>query len=147
MFKMSIEQQFSLFLYLCILGLITGFVFDFYKAWSKAFHFSRRAIFLVDLCFCLFLALALFCLLLHANRGEVRLYTFMALLIGILSYFNFISPYLYPKYIALSQNIKSFKKRIMKRVRFWQESVNKKRTLYRERGYCARLKRMFRKED
>jgi len=145
MFRMSIEQQISLFLYLCILGLVTGFVFDLYRAWIKVFHLSRKKIFFVDLCSCLFLSLVMFYLLLHANRGEVRLYTFMALLIGILLYFNFISPCLYPKLIALSQSIKLSKKGAAKRVRLWQESVNKKGILYR--GCYARLKRIFRKED
>lgn len=145
MLKMSIEQQFRLFLYLCAFGLTAGFFFDFFKAWSKVFNFSRKTTFLVDFCFCLISALSFFYLLLCTNRGEIRFYTFTALLIGVLLYYNFGSTYFYKEFLALFQNIKCFGKNISKKARSWQESIRKRRTVYKDRLAC--WKRFFRKED
>ncbi len=142
---MSIEQQFLLLLYLCVFGLVIGLIFDFFKAWAKVFDFSRKIVFWMDFLFCLLFALILFYLLLLANRGEVRFYTFLALAGGIILYYGFASPYLHAHFLVFFQAIKLFKAKISKIVRSWQDLVNKKRIVYR--GYYDGWKRFFRKED
>ncbi len=129
MVKMPIEQQLWLFLYLCILGLIGGLIFDFFKAWRITYNISRRATVFLDLTICLFLALSFYYLLLCSNRGEVRFYSFIALLVGIILYFAFGSSFLLRKFMALFQTLKILEKKIAKTIRSWQELVNKNRTI------------------
>lgn len=142
---MSIGQQFLFLLYLCVFGLVVGITLDFFKAWVKVYDFPRKIVFIVDFLFWLLLAFLLFYLLLIINRGEVRLYTFLALLSGIILYFNFGSPYLHNRYLSFFRTIKYISEKITKTVRSWQDLLSKKRTVYKCR--YNRWKSNFRKED
>lgn len=142
---MSVGQQFLFLLYLCMFGLAVGIILDFFKAWVKVYDFSRKAVFWVDFLFCLLFAFLLFYLLLIINRGEVRFYTFLALLSGIIIYFNFGSSYLHSNFLVFFRAIKFISEKINNTICSWQDLLNKKRIIYRDRYH--RWKRFFRKEE
>jgi spore cortex biosynthesis protein YabQ len=145
MVEMSIGQQFLFLLYLGVFGLAVGIILDFFKAWMKVFNFSRKTVFFMDFLFCLLFAFLLFHLLLIINRGEVRLYTFLALLTGIILYYNFGSPFLHNCFLRFFRTTKKIIERITKTVLSWQDLLNKKRTIYKDR--YNRWKSSFRKEE
>ena len=133
MFEMPVEQQFLFLLYLGVFGLVIGMVFDFYLAWARVFNFSRKKIFLLDFLFCLFCAFIFFYLLFTTNRGLVRLYTFLASACGLVLYLYFGHPRLYSLFLTFFRSVKLCSEKIIKTVNFWQDLLNKKRTVYR--GY------------
>lgn len=133
MLGISIEQQFSVFLNFCLIGMIIGFVFELFRAFGKVFQFRRRAFFFVDLFLCLLATFYICFALFLWNYGEVRFYIFLALILGMILYYLIISRYIY-KYLILT----------FKFVRSMQDFINEKRIICIR--LCYGLKKYFLKE-
>ncbi|CAI6084690.1 spore cortex biosynthesis protein YabQ [Cohnella sp. JJ-181] len=74
---------------LCGLGM--GTVFDIYRAAAARLRFRRWLLPLIDLLYWIAATLIVFRILLGVNYGEVRLYVFLGIGIGVTAYFGLFS--------------------------------------------------------
>lgn len=86
-----ISQQFTTFGLTITLGFFIGILFDVYRVFSHSLHPSRIIIQIMDLLFWTGLSGLVFIVLFLGNRGEVRVYVFIGLLIGVFFYFRWLS--------------------------------------------------------
>lgn len=94
---MTLSMQFySFFLTVCI-GFVIGVIFDLYRVVLGLLHPRKVATNLGDFFFWVFITIVVFVLLMFGNWGEVRLYVFLGLFLGLIAYLKLLS-----KYIILS---------------------------------------------
>jgi spore cortex biosynthesis protein YabQ len=72
-------------------GVALGLLFDTYRVLSGEFRFPRWIIPPLDLLYWAVGTLAVFRILFLSNGGEVRLYVFLAMMIGVSFYFGLLS--------------------------------------------------------
>jgi len=72
-------------------GLVMGMAFDVYRVASHRFHVARWILPAIDVAFWAAATLGVFAVLLASNQGEVRLYVFLGLGIGVTGYFGLLS--------------------------------------------------------
>ncbi|WP_199623993.1 spore cortex biosynthesis protein YabQ [Paenibacillus alkalitolerans] len=89
---MSLNVQFLTLATMAVSGAGLGLLFDTYRVLSGEFRFPRWLIPPLDLLYWFAGTLAVFRVLYESNGGEVRLYVFLALLIGVSFYFGLLSP-------------------------------------------------------
>jgi spore cortex biosynthesis protein YabQ len=77
------------FMMMC--GLVMGLVFDVYRVASHRFHVARWLLPALDLVYWAAATLGVFGILLGNNEGEVRMYVFLGLGIGVTGYFGLLS--------------------------------------------------------
>lgn len=68
-------------------GVAMGVVFDSYRVLSIRFHFARWSVHMLDVLYWVASALFIFRVLYASNRGELRFYVFLGLLLGVWLYF------------------------------------------------------------
>ncbi|MGI6319339.1 MAG: spore cortex biosynthesis protein YabQ [Dethiobacteria bacterium] len=123
MFGLPVEQQLMVFLYFYAAGLITGLVFDFFKASAKVFNFSKRIVFFLDLILCLLASFIVYYVLFLLNYGEVRLFVFLALLSGLLFYYLIISGFIYRNLLVIFRALRSIIYKILKLFNILQDFI------------------------
>ena len=123
MFGLPVEQQLMVFLYFYAAGLITGLVFDFFKAFAKVFNFSKRIVFFLDLILCLLASFIVYYVLFLLNYGEVRLFVFLALLSGLLFYYLIISGFIYRNLLVIFRALRSIIYKILKLFNILQDFI------------------------
>lgn len=138
------DQQFIIFLNFGLIGIVIGFVFEFFRSFGKVFHFKRMTVFFVDLFLCLLSAFFIYIALFIWNYGEVRFFIFLALTLGIVLYYLIISPYIYKHLILTFKFIRFIILKIIKWKNALQDFINKKRIICIR--HCYRLKNYFLKE-
>lgn len=124
MFGLPVEQQLLVFLYFIAVGLITGLIFDFFKAFAKVFSFSRRIIFFMDLILCLLAALIIYQILYLLNYGEVRLFVFIALVFGMFFYYLVLSVFMYRNLLIIFRALRSIIFKILKLLNILQDFLH-----------------------
>jgi spore cortex biosynthesis protein YabQ len=72
-------------------GMVMGTVFDFYRVASHRFRIPRWLLPALDIAFWAAATLGVFSVLLDNNHGEVRMYVFLGLGIGVTGYFGMFS--------------------------------------------------------
>jgi spore cortex biosynthesis protein YabQ len=72
-------------------GLVMGTVFDVYRVASHRFHVARWLLPALDVVYWAAATLSVFSILLGSNEGEVRMYVFLGLGIGVTGYFGLFS--------------------------------------------------------
>ena len=72
-------------------GIAMGLVFDVYRVASHRFHVARWLLPALDVVYWAAATLGIFSILLGSNEGEVRLYVFLGLGIGVTGYFGLFS--------------------------------------------------------
>jgi spore cortex biosynthesis protein YabQ len=72
-------------------GLVMGLAFDVYRVASHRFHVARWLLPALDAAYWAAATLGVFAVLLGSNHGEVRLYVFLGLGIGVTGYFGLFS--------------------------------------------------------
>ncbi|NQS75748.1 MAG: spore cortex biosynthesis protein YabQ [Peptococcaceae bacterium] len=87
----SLLSQARAFFMIIAIGIIAAVGFDYYRAVRRAFKLKRAGIFLGDIIFWLVTTVIVFTLLILANWGEMRLYVFLGLGLGVLLYFCLFS--------------------------------------------------------
>ncbi len=127
MLEPAVEQQLLVFLCICFLGFMIGVFFDLLRAWGKVFNISPRSFFVADFLFCVLAMLAVYITLFFINRGEVRLYVFLALLVGLIVYYLFCSRYVYKQYLFFFKMYRALSKKMSKLKVAWQEYCSKRR--------------------
>lgn len=68
-----------------------GAVFDVYRVASHRFHVARWLLPALDIVYWAAATFAVFAILLSSNQGEVRMYVFLGLGIGVTGYFGLLS--------------------------------------------------------
>ncbi|RXZ79286.1 spore cortex biosynthesis protein YabQ [Paenibacillaceae bacterium] len=84
---MNLEVQFWTLLTMLFTGFCMGAAFDVYRVVSSRLQIGRLWIPVLDLLYWLAATIVVFHVLSNSNEGEVRLYVFIGLLIGIAFYF------------------------------------------------------------
>jgi spore cortex biosynthesis protein YabQ len=79
--------------WMVVCGLTMGLVFDLYRVVSRKFRIPRWLLPALDLVYWAAATLGVFKVLLGHNHGEVRLYVFLGLGIGVTGYFGLFSPW------------------------------------------------------
>jgi spore cortex biosynthesis protein YabQ len=87
----SLNVQFVTLASMALSGAGLGLLFDTYRVLSGEFRFPRWLIPPLDLLYWFASTLAVFRALYASNGGEVRLYVFIAILIGVSFYFGLLS--------------------------------------------------------
>lgn len=75
-------------------GLIMGMAFDVYRVASHRYQVARWLLPALDLAFWAAATLTVFGILLRNNEGEVRMYVFLGLGIGVTGYFGLFSQWI-----------------------------------------------------
>jgi len=86
-----VEAQFNALIAMTLFGIFMGIVFDTYREIRYYFKFKPITTNVWDLIVWLILLVLAYAVLLRINYGEVRLYIFMAIALGLLIYFRFFS--------------------------------------------------------
>lgn len=74
-------------------GWLLGIVFDGYRVISRPFKLNRFTFSILDIVFWLFATVLVFRMLYLSNYGELRLFIFIGLLLGLWFYYQFVSVY------------------------------------------------------
>jgi spore cortex biosynthesis protein YabQ len=83
----SVALQGQTFVVLCLGGLLVGFLFDLYTAFRTVFRLQRGLLTNIgDLVYWLIVTVVVYVLLFITNGGEVRLYMFVGVVLGIWIY-------------------------------------------------------------
>lgn len=86
-----INVQIYYFLSTVIAGIAVGIMFDAYRIITGVNNINRIVLAISDLLFWVLCAMIIFVFFLYSNNGDLRLYTFIGLLLGILFYFKLAS--------------------------------------------------------
>lgn len=88
---MSLEVQFVTMGYMFGSGLILGILYDIYRVLSLRLRLPRWIIPLIDIIYWVVATVIVFCLLYYSNLGQVRVFIFVAMLLGVTFYFVLLS--------------------------------------------------------
>ena len=86
-----IYTQLQLFLIFTINGLLIGLLFDFFRILRRAIKTSDFITYIEDALFWILTGFIILYSIFIYNNGEIRLFMFLAMIVGILIYWIFIS--------------------------------------------------------
>ncbi|MBW5449029.1 spore cortex biosynthesis protein YabQ [Cohnella sp. CFH 77786] len=89
---MNAASQWTTIGWMVLCGASMGFVFDLYRVIAYRFRIPRWLLPVMDVVYWAAATLGVFGVLLRHNHGEVRLYVFLGLGIGVTGYFGLLSP-------------------------------------------------------
>ena len=110
-----INNQAQLFLVFIINGIIIGILFDFFRILRKSFKTNDLSTYIEDFLFWILTGFSILFTLFKFNNGEIRLYMFFAIAIGILLYMLIFSSHI----IKINVSIITFLKKIFKKLLFY----------------------------
>ncbi|MCK8827511.1 spore cortex biosynthesis protein YabQ [Natroniella acetigena] len=114
----SLRLQLFTFINMMLVGVIIGIIFDFYRVLRGSFNPSRIITDVFDLFFSLVATLLVFLGLIYSNRGEVRIYIFVAVIIGEIIYYLTISQFFIKFFRRLIRSIFCLYNKLKKTVVF-----------------------------
>jgi spore cortex biosynthesis protein YabQ len=89
----SVSSQFNLLIFSLLAGVITGVIFDLYRA-LRGFEDPNMIItFIEDILFWIFTSIIIFIFLLHTSFAYMRGYVYISIAMGIILYMSFVSKY------------------------------------------------------
>jgi len=106
-----ITQLYSLFIF-TISGIIIGLFFDVFRVFRKSFKTSDIVTYLQDIIFWICTGLFILFVLFKFNNGQIRSYTIIGLITGVLIYMFTISKY----FIKINVKILTFFKNIILKI-------------------------------
>ena len=104
-----IENQFFLFLIFIVNGILIGILFDFFRILRKSFKTNDFFTYLEDIIFWIITGIILLYSIFTFNNGEIRLFMFIGVLVGIILYILSISSFI----IKINVTILTFFKNII----------------------------------
>ena len=110
-----INNQAQLFLVFIINGIIIGILFDFFRILRKSFKTNDITTYIEDFLFWILTGFSILFTLFKFNNGEIRLYMFFAIAIGILLYMLIFSSYI----IKINVSIIIILKKIVKKILYY----------------------------
>lgn len=105
-------NQFYLLCVFIISGLIIGTFFDLFRILRKSFKTPDIVTYMEDILFWILTGIFLLYTIFHFSLGEIRLYMFISLGIGLIMYFLIISKY----FISLNVKIIDIIKNIIEKI-------------------------------
>ena len=108
---MVINQAY-LFLIFIINGIIIGVLFDFFRILRKTFKTKDIITYLQDILFWILTGFIILYSTFTFNNGEIRIFMFVAILIGVVAYMTLISSYV----IKINVTIINFVKNIIQKI-------------------------------
>ena len=104
---MAINQAY-LFLIFVLDGFIIGLLFDFFRILRKTFKTSDIITYIQDILFWILTGLVVLYSIFIFNNGEMRIYIFLGILIGIVLYILLLSKYIIKINVFIINKIKWF---------------------------------------
>lgn len=104
-----ITNQSYLFLIFCINGIIIGLLFDFFRILRRSFKTHDIVTYIQDVLFWILTGVILLYSIFTFNNGEIRLFMFLGIALGIIFYMLCISSYI----IKINVTIINFFKNII----------------------------------
>ena len=104
-----VTNQAYLFLIFIANGIVIGIIFDFFRILRKTFKTSDFITYLEDLLFWILTGIIILYSIFTFNNGEIRLYMFLAIGIGVITYILLFSSYV----IKINVTIINFLKNII----------------------------------
>ena len=108
-----ITNQAYLFLIFTINGIVIGLLFDFFRILRKSFKTKDFVTYLEDIIFWILTGTILLYSIFIFNNGEIRLYMFLGIFLGISFYMLLISNYVIKINVAIILFIKKIIKQII----------------------------------
>lgn len=88
-----INNQAKLFLIFITNGILIGILFDFFRILRKSFKTKDIITYIEDFLFWIFTGIIILYTIFIFNNGEIRLYMFLAISVGIIFYIIMLSSY------------------------------------------------------
>ena len=110
-----INNQAQLFLVFIVNGIIIGIFFDFFRILRKSFKTNDLITYIEDFLFWILTGFSILFTVFKFNNGEIRLYMFFAITIGILLYMIIFSSY----FIKLNVTIIICFKKLIQKIFFY----------------------------
>lgn len=82
-----------LFVVFCLLGILCALIYDTFRISERFAHSTFFVAILKDILFWLVVTVLMIAICLKFNNGEIRLFMFIGVFIGALTYFNTLSKY------------------------------------------------------
>ena len=108
MYANNFEQLIS-FIYFIIVGVVLSIIFDIFRILRRTIKTSDIITNIQDVLFCIITGITILFSIFYFNNGELRLYVFLGMIIGITFYMLFISKY----FIKLNVTIINFIKKVL----------------------------------
>jgi len=83
--------QVEAFLLTMILGVLTGFILQYYQLLIRIAGIKKYGLYMLDIIFWIFMIVMVFMGMLYINQGEMRSYVLIALIIGAIIYYQLMS--------------------------------------------------------
>ena len=81
-----VENQAYLFLVFSLTGVIIGLLFDFFRVLRKSFKTSDIITYIEDILFWILTGILILFSIWYFNNGEIRLFMFFGIIIGVMIY-------------------------------------------------------------
>lgn len=88
---LSLLIQAKLLVYSLLAGILTGFIFDFYRTFRGFENIHKVFIIIEDILFWLLASIIIFVFLLYTNQAIIGLYVYLWMAIGIYIYLKLVS--------------------------------------------------------
>ena len=105
MYANNFEQLIS-FIYFIIIGVILSIIFDIFRILRRTMKTSDIVTNIQDILFCIISGIIILLSIFMFNNGELRLYIFIGISIGVILYMIFISKYFIKFNVAIINLIK-----------------------------------------
>lgn len=112
-----INSQLYLFLIFAVDGIIIGFLFDFFRILRKAVKTPDVITYIEDILFWILTGLLILYSIFTYNNGEIRLFMFLAIVLGILLYVIILSKFVIKLNLIIIDFIKKIFSLIFKFIR------------------------------
>lgn len=109
----TITQLYTLFIF-TISGIIIGLFFDIFRIFRRSFKTSDLVTYLQDTIFWICTGIFILFILFEFNNGQIRSYTIIGLVVGIIVYMFTISKY----FIKINVKIITFFKNVISKILF-----------------------------
>ena len=120
-----VGNQIQLFFIFIINGLLIGLLFDFFRILRKAIKTSDFITYIEDILFWIFTGLIILYSIFTYNNGEIRLFMFIAILIGIIIYMALISKFIISANMLIINTVKKIFSTIFKIIKIPLNLINK----------------------
>ena len=102
-----ITNQTNLFLIFTINGIIIGLLFDFFRILRKSFKTKDFVTYIEDILFWILAGFTILYSIFTFNNGEIRLFLFLGIILGIILYMLFLSNYVIKINVSIINCIKN----------------------------------------
>ena len=106
-------EQLKSFVIFAIIGLIISIIFDMFRIYRKVFKTPDILTYVEDTCIWLITGFIMLFSIFIFNNGELRLYIFIGIFIGVLLYMIFISKYFIKINVTIINLIKNIISKIL----------------------------------